>query len=849
MQVRDRGALPKRLGDAAARGHLPATRRLPASWLVLGAFLLSAAALWVGATGALGSSRRAVRGRATVVVRWTSYGVPHIWATTYFGAGEGYGYAFAHDNICTIANDYVTVDAQRSRFFGPHATYQMPLNGTTVSNIDSDFFFQQIIDSGIIDKLLAQRPPLGPVAQAKQIVAGYVEGYNRYLRSVGGSRGVPDPRCRGKSWVRPITTAEVYRRFYQVVELASGDIAMQGIAEAAPPTPARSGRALLGASEASLDPRRTAELLARRLPEGGIGAGGIGSNAVAVGSAGTRDHRHGLLLGNPHLSWVGDERVYQAQITVPGQVNVEGASLYGLPSINFGHTATMAWSATASKAFRFTLFQLKLAPASPTTYLYDGHRERMTSRKVTVEVLQPHGSLAPVTRTLYSTRFGSVLNSLQGVALQWTPATAFALGDANADNFRVLNTFFDINRARSAPQVLRTLEQTEGDPWFNTLVADKAGHALFADVGAVPNVSNALASRCDTALGAYTFSQVGLPILDGSRSACNWGTDKDAIEPGLFGPSHLPHLFRSDYVTNSNDSYWLSNPHQPLTGYARVIGDVGTPRSLRTRIGLIMTQARVSGTDGLGPAGFTVTGMENMVFSDRQYAGELWREPLVALCRNLPGGLALTSSGARVRVGAACNVLANWDLHENLDSHGAVLFRRFVDHVMGDKLSPFSHPFNVNDPVHTPSGLNTADPEVSIALGDAIQDLDGAHIPLDATPGDVQAVVHDGVRIPIHGGPGDPNGEFNAIGAAFTPGTGFGPILGGSSFVQVVSWNNGPCPTGGTILTYSQSENPLSPHFDDQTKLFSQKRWVPDRFCMTSVLRDTKRTMVLERAR
>ena len=533
---------------------------------------------------------------------------------------------------------------------------------------------------------------------------------------------------------------------------------------------------------------------------------------------------------------------------MPGQINVEGASLYGFPAINIGHTATMAWGATASRAFRFTLFQLTLARGSPVTYLYDGRREQMTSRKVTVEVRQPDGSLAPLTRTLYSTRFGSVLNSLQGVALGWTSATAFALGDANADNFRALNTFFDFNRARSAPQMLRMLEQTEGDPWFNTLVADKAGHALYADVGAVPNVSNTQASRCDTALGVYTFSQVGLPVLDGSRSACNWGTDKDAVEPGLFGPSHLPHLFRSDYVTNSNGSYWLSNPHRPLTGYARVIGDEGTPRSLRTRIGLIMTQARVSGTDGLGPAGFTVTDMQNMVFSNRQYAGELWRAPLVALCRSLAGGLAPTSSGMPVAVGDACNVLANWDLHENLHSHGAVLFRRFVDHVIGDKQSPFSQPFNVNDPVHTPSGLNTVDPEVSIALGNAIQDLKGAHIPFDATPGDVQAVVHDGVRIPIHGGPGDPNGEFNATGTVFTPGKGFGPILGGSSFVQVVSWNNGPCPTGGSILTYSQSDNPASPHFDDQTKLFSQKRWVPDRFCMASVLQDTKRTVVLDRA-
>jgi acyl-homoserine-lactone acylase len=777
-----------------------------------------------------------------VIVRRTPYGIPHIWATTYEGMGEGYGYAFAQDDLCTIANDYITVDGQRSRFFGPTGTYLQGGNGVTVSNLDSDFFFQQIIDSHIIDKLLAKPPPLGPANQIKEGVAGYVKGYNRYLASVGGSRGVPDPRCRGASWVRPITAADVYRRFYQLIELASGDVVIQGIAEAAPPTPVTT----LGSS---LSPQRTAQLIAQRLPEGGIGA--IGSNAVAIGKAGSRDHKHGVLLGNPHFPWVGTERFYQAQIDIPGQADVEGSSLFGVPLILIGHTATMAWSHTVSTAFRFTPFQLTLVPGSPTTYLYDGQPEQMTSRTVTVQVLQPDGTVKPTSRTLYSSRFGPIFNSLEGVPLPWTPATAFALGDANADNFRVFNTFFQIDRARSAPQVLGILQRSEGIPWVNTIVADKQGNALYADVGAIPNVSDAKASQCDTALGAGTFKLLGLPILDGSKSACNWGTDPDAVEPGLFGPSHLPHLFRSDYVTNSNDSYWLANPHQPLTGFARIIGDEGTARTLRTRIGLIMTQARVSGTDHLGPPGFTVKDMQNMVFSDRQYAGELTRASLVSMCRGFPGGMAPTSSGTSVPVGNACDILAGWDLHENLGSKGAVLFRRFWDHADGAaapevSVSPFSTQFNASDPVNTPNTLNTSSPTVQDALGDAIQDLQGAHIPLDAAPGDVQKSAGG---IPIHGGIGDPNGEFNAIWTTFTPGQGVSSITGGSSFVQAISWNNGPCPIGGSILTYSESDNPASSHFEDQTKLFSRKQWVPDTFCTAAVLRATKSTTVLERAR
>jgi acyl-homoserine-lactone acylase len=34
-----------------------------------------------------------------------------------------------------------------------------------------------------------------------------------------------------------------------------------------------------------------------------------------------------------------------------------------------------------------------------------------------------------------------------------------------------------------------------------------------------------------------------------------------------------------------------------------------------------------------------------------------------------------------------------------------------------------------------------------------------------------------------------------------------------------------------TLLTYSQSSNPASPHHADQTRLFSGERWVTSRFC------------------
>ena len=778
-------------------------------------------------------------------IRRTAYGIPHIEARSYTGLGYGYGYAFAQDNICVMAETYVTVDAQRARWFGPGGSYEQRGNGVETNNLDSDFFFQQVIDSGKIDRLLAQKPPNGLQPAARKVVRGYVRGYNRYLRDIGGANGVRDPSCKGKPWVRPITEKQAYRRFYQLTELASGDVAIPGIAQAKPPTPS----VPLPGGGLPISIPEVAGGLADRLP-----LKAAGSNAVAVGRKGTRNRR-GLLLGNPHFPWLGPERFYQAHAMIPGKLNVSGASLFGVPAVLIGHTRSMAWSHTVSTAFRFTPYQLTLVPGSPTTFIRDGRPVSMTSRDVTVRVPADGKACASAgcplrteTRRLYSAPgIGPVFTELVGIPLPWTPTTAFAMRDANANNFRVFNHFFDTNRTKSARGLLRVLERYQGIPWVNTISADRRGDALYADIGAIPNVPDAKARVCNTPLGTATTSLIGLPVLDASRSACDWSIDPDAREPGLFGSRNMPRLLRSDYVTNSNDSYWLSNPKQPLEGFARIIGDERAARSLRTRIGLIMTQGRIDGTDGLGRRRFTRGQMQNLVFNNRQYGGELARDAAVAMCRSFPGGNAPSSSGP-VPVGPACDVLAAWNVKENLGSRGAILWRRFWGQAMA-AASLWRTPFDVRDPVNTPRDLNTSSPEVQQAFGDAIRDLQGAGIPLNASVGDVQRTTRGTRRIPIHGGPGDPHGQFNAISAPFRPGRGYGDVEHGSSFVQVVGFNRSRCPDARTILTYSLSTDPTSRFSRDQTSLFSRKRWVKVPFCRRAVRRWTRSTTTLVRGK
>jgi acyl-homoserine-lactone acylase len=797
--------------------------------------LLVAAALAMTLTPAA-SAASSHEPAVDVTIRTTEYGIPHIEAKDWTSMGYGYGYAIAQDTICTLADTYTTVRGQRSRFFGPDNGYLSRGNGSSVNNLNSDFFFQQIIDDKRIEKLLADTSRNAPQPAVRQTVRGYVAGYNRWLADQGGAKGITDPTCKGQAWVTPITEIDAYRRFYQLALLASGGVAIDGIAAAQPPTPS--------APIPTVNPQALATGLKRELK--GLA---IGSNAVAVGATGTTTGR-GLLLGNPHFPWLGSERFFQSQLTVPGKLDVAGGSLLGVPFILIGHTAHQAWSHTVSTAFRFTPFQETLVPGSPTTYLYDGQPTAMTSRTMTVKALVG-GKLEDRTRTLWSTRHGSVFTSLLGIPLPWAPTTAFVMGDANAPNFRYLNHFFEVNQAQSSRAVLAVLKRNQGIPWVNTIASDDQGEALYADISVTPHVTDDKARTCGTVVGQATFTALRLPVLDGSRSACEWGSDPDAVQKGIFGPSHMPSLIRKDYVLNSNDSYWLSNPAQPLEGFASIIGDERTTRTTRTRSGLVMV------AEGLKSGGrFTRQEMQDLLYSDRQHSWELTKPDVLKMCATYPAGLGPSSSGP-VDWAPGCAALAKWNGRDTLDARGAILFRRFWTRVTASpagvmtstqQMPIWTTQFDVSDPVHTPRGLNTLNPLVQRAFGDAVVDLANANIPVDAPLGKYQVDRRpDGTVTPYHGGPGA-LGVFNVIEAQWDPAKGYvGPVGEGSSYIQVVSFTGSGCPDARTILTYSQSTNPRSPHYSDQTKLYSAGRWVTDRFCRADVLKATQSTRHLTR--
>ena len=80
-----------------------------------------AAALCAIAAAAVVTLATADDHRYSAEIRRTEYGIPHIVANDYGSLGYGYGYAFAQDNLCVMADRVVTLRGERSRHFGPGA--------------------------------------------------------------------------------------------------------------------------------------------------------------------------------------------------------------------------------------------------------------------------------------------------------------------------------------------------------------------------------------------------------------------------------------------------------------------------------------------------------------------------------------------------------------------------------------------------------------------------------------------------------------------------------------------------------------------------------------------------------
>ncbi|WP_158253651.1 penicillin acylase family protein [Chromobacterium alticapitis] len=738
------------------------------------------------------------------LVQRTSYGIPHITASNERNLGYGAGYAYAQDNFCLLAEEIATARGQRSRYFGTAGSYASP-DGGQIPNTASDFYYAYLNE---------HRSVLGSYSrqssEVKNLIEGYAAGVNRYLRETGA--GKLPATCRNQPWARPLEAQDLIRLMRRYAVTASGAQYITALQAAAPPQP---GLVNKRRRPTAAEPLRG---LYGRQPN----SWHVGSNAIALGRDATRSSA-GMLYANPHFPWNGAYRFYQQHLTIPGKVDVMGAALGGLPLVNIGFNRAVAWTHTDNTSLHSTLFALPLVPGDPLRYVVDGVAKPL--RPVTVHIVgrEADGALSAMQHTFYLSEQGPIV-AIPG-QLDWDGATAYALADANQDNDRLLDTWWRMDQARSLAELRQTVESRLGLPWVNTLATERAGNVYYGDVTVVPHVDQAKQDACVPEAARAWLSQ-GVMILDGGRGSCRWGQAAGTPQAGIFAARDLPAMMRRDFAQNSNDSAWLSNPAQAMTGYPDIVSIAGMPLNARTRYGIQQIQARLAGG---GWSRFDMADLQALALANRSYYASLLLDDLNRLCRTSRIGQAPAD---------ACRILAGWDGKAELDSVGWPLFQAWREQMNSRGADYWSQAFDSARPLETPRGLRIEDPSVAdaarAALFHAVKTLRLAGIDYAKPWGDIQVATRGSRRIPIHGGGGED--IYNVIESGPAAQGELQPVFG-SSLLMTVSFENG-LPRAQGFLSYSQSSDPASPHYGDQTERFSRKQWINWPYTQDEIRRD-----------
>ncbi|RTE86640.1 MULTISPECIES: penicillin acylase family protein [Gammaproteobacteria] len=791
-------------------------------------------------------------GDVSATIRRTDFGVPFITADSLEGVGFGTAYAFAEDNICVLADQIVRFNGQRAMFFGPDAV----LGSGDSKNVINDFIYKALDLRG-----LAEANIDGLSDNSKALLQGYAAGYNAYLAETGVNNiALP---CQGRPHVRPITEVDMMTYALGVALLPGAANFLDPMFIAVPPGEDYNPTPVM-AEATSYD--MNLDLASITPPDPNPSE--LGSNGWALGSDMT-ENGQGMLLANPHFPHVGNQRFWRFGVEIPGEMKVVGGSLSGMPGpVNIGFNANVAWTHTFSTAERFLVYQLELDPSDETgkTYLVDGEPRQMEEKNVQITVATGPGTSIQLERTFYMSDFGPLL-SIPG-QFQWGmnfqgTTSAFALYDANLPNFDVLDHWLALNLAESTDEIYSIMNEYTGIIFNNIMATDKDGNTFYMDGSTVPDLSpEALDFLRNDPVSTAVRIQAPFTLVPGNSEAF--------MPRGTVPATRAPMLQRTDFVQNSNNSYWLTNPDEPLatSQFADSVGNVqgdeapdyllygrfNNEQTLRSRMG----QKKLSELSDV-----TLDVLEETLLSNRAYLGEAVLDDLIAHC-TARGTTPVTTSNGNVDVSAGCTALGLWDGRMNKESVGAVLFREFAQRFATDP--QWVVPFDRNNPTTTPNTLDTNE-TVLVQLAQAIETVQAAGFALDAPLGDVQFVERSnpdgtasGNRLPW-GGANNIEGGFNVFRSQGAedgtllprhrydtlPGSQLAPegyhITSGSSWMFVMRFTeNGP--EGRGLLTYSQSSDVFSPHYLDQTQFYSQEpRLSPIRWTEEDIAANTISTL------
>ncbi|HXE57223.1 MAG TPA: penicillin acylase family protein, partial [Gemmatimonadales bacterium] len=470
----------------------------------LGPFLDPAHGVWTAAAHAAASRPGVVRGlRAPVGIVYDDRGVPHIFARSAADAYRALGYVVARDRLFQLELQTRATAGRLTELVGPAA-------------LEADREQRAYALAWAAERTVARA---GARSRAVQAAEAYADGVNAWIATLRAA-GLPlEYRlldARPMRW-EPVHTFYVLKRMGWTLARSDLELTRAAVARRLGPaaaerlfpvnspiqepivpveddtTPdhqrARGGGRRRGAHPASL-----AAGWSGPMPPERIDPVELGSNNWAVAPERTA-RGHALLAGDPHLELTLPSVWYEVHLVVPGELDVYGATIPGLPGVVIGFNREVAWSFTNAETDALDYYVETVDdPERPGRYLLDGSWRPLRRR---IEEYRGRRGELLATDTVYFTHRGPMRRHGSGwLSIRWTVLDSIPSEEA----------LLEANRAGGVDEWLEATARLHA-PAQNGLVADREGNIAIRSTGLVP-------IRPD--------SGPGLVVWDGSTGASDW---------------------------------------------------------------------------------------------------------------------------------------------------------------------------------------------------------------------------------------------------------------------------------------------------------------------------------------
>jgi acyl-homoserine-lactone acylase len=501
-----------------------------------------------------------------------------------------------------------------------------------------------------------------------------------------------------------------------------------------------------------------------------------GSNAIAVHSSRT-DSGENFLAINSHQPLDGPVAWYEAHLHSEEGWNILGGLFPGGAMIFHGVNENLGWAHTVNFPDLLDTYQLEINPENDGQYRVDGEWLELEEETVWLRVKLWDLITIPFPKKIWKSIYGPTLVTEQG---------AFSIRMGALERIGAPEEWWRMNKAKNFTEFRAAMDQMELTS-FNTIYADRYDTIFYVSNGLVP-IRNS----------SYDYTGT----VAGNTKATLWTEYYDF--------KNLPQQL------NPNSGYLYNTNHSPFkaSGLADNLNPDDYPKSMNYSIRdnnrstrfreLMLDTGRIS--------------YER--FKEIKYDGQL---PEKLAFRTNMESLFNLNPNKYPEIAKQIEVLNNWDKRSGIESQGAAVFA-FVYYYWWDKFTAAGKSWETTlTEAETVESLQAAKLHFETHFGKELVGI-----------GEYQKLVRGEKSLPLQG----IDDVITAM-RSLPWENGMRKGVQGESYIMMVKFGEG-LPKIETINVYGASNDPDSPHFDDQMELFLAQKLKPMTLDKAEVLKNAK---------